>query len=48
MLSPYSTRQRPKSAREIEPWTDDSVRQVRDEVIAEAAGTKQYVVSGRI
>lgn len=45
-LNRYSTRHRAKTARDVEPWTDDSVRQVRDEVIAQAAGTKQSVVSG--
>ncbi|BGO97006.1 hypothetical protein RTBOTA2_001233 [Rhodotorula toruloides] len=45
-LDRYSAQRRTKAASKIEPWTSTNLRQLREEVIAQAAGTRQYVVAG--
>jgi hypothetical protein len=45
-LDRYSAQRRAKAASKIEAWTSTNLRQLREEVIAQAAGTRQYVVPG--
>ncbi|BGP06839.1 hypothetical protein JCM10049v2_002665 [Rhodotorula toruloides] len=45
-LDRYCAQRRPKAASKIEAWTSTNLRQLREEVIEQAAGTKQYIVAG--